>query len=129
MPGTELAYSLACTTLGRVQETGADLALGIANQTLGGTEMALGELSAARGHLETAVEAERLSGFASLLAQHLVTLGTLERVDGNLGAAYGHAEEALEVARRLGSGWMQANAERLLGRLALAAGKATEAER
>jgi DNA-binding CsgD family transcriptional regulator len=36
---------------------------------------------------------------------------------------------ALEVARRLGSGWMQANAERLLGRLALAAGEATQAER
>jgi len=63
------------------------------------------------------------------LTWHLAALGALERVDGNLDAARCCAEEALEVAQRLGSGWMQANAERLLGRLALAAGQATEAER
>jgi hypothetical protein len=56
-------------------------------------------------------------------------LGTLERVDGNPKATHGHGEEALEVGQRLGSGYMQANAEFLLGRLALAAGDATEAER
>ena len=93
------------------------------------TEIALGELPAARRHLETAVEAERRSGFAHQLTSYLAVLGTVERIDGNLTAAHGYGEEALEVARRLGSGWMQAGAERLLGRLALAVGDATEAER
>jgi DNA-binding CsgD family transcriptional regulator len=64
-----------------------------------------------------------------MLSWHLATLGTLERIDGNPDAAHEYGEEALEVARRVGSGFMQANAERLLGRLALAAGEATEAER
>ena len=35
----------------------------------------------------------------------------------------------MKVARRLGSGWLQAGAEHLLGRLALAAGATTDAER
>jgi predicted ATPase/class 3 adenylate cyclase len=126
---TESAYSLAGQTLGRVLETGAGLAFGVAHQMLGRTEIALGELPAARGHLETAVEAERLSGSVYQLSWHLVVLGTLDRVEGNLDAAHRCAEEALELARRLGSGWMQAGAERLLGRLALAVGEATEAER
>jgi len=101
----------------------------MAHQMLGRTEMVVGELPAARGHLETAVGVQRLSGFVYVLTWHLVALGTLERVEGNLDAAHRCAEEALELARRLGSGWMQANAERLLGRLALAVGEATEAER
>jgi predicted ATPase/class 3 adenylate cyclase/DNA-binding CsgD family transcriptional regulator len=126
---TELAYSLAGETLRRVVETGAGMAFGMANQMLGRTEIALGELPAARGHLEAAVEAERLSRLVGLLSWQLAFLGTVERLDGNPDAAHGHAEEALEVARRVGSGWMQAGAERLLGRLALAAGEATEAER
>ncbi|MGH3898277.1 MAG: ATP-binding protein [Pseudonocardiaceae bacterium] len=126
---TELAHSLAGQTLERALETGVGLFVGVVHQVLARTEIALRELPAARGHLETAVDAERLSGSAYLLSWHLAALGTLERVDGNLDAAHGHAEEALEVARRRGSGFMQANAERLLGRLALAAGEATEAER
>ncbi|MGH3839387.1 MAG: hypothetical protein ACRDSF_27355, partial [Pseudonocardiaceae bacterium] len=126
---TELAYSLAVTTLQRVQETGASLPLGLAYQMLARTEVALGELLAARGHLETAVEVERLSGPLFALVWHLAALGTLERVDENLDAAHRCAEEALELSRRLGSGWMQANAERLLGRLALADDEPTEAER
>ncbi|MGQ0716102.1 MAG: ATP-binding protein, partial [Pseudonocardiales bacterium] len=125
----ELAYSLASETLGRVLETGLGMALGLAHQMVGRTEMVLGEIPAARKHLETAVEAERLSGFVYMLTWHLATLGTLERIDENLAAARRCAEEALEVARRVGSGWMQANAERLLSRLALAAGDTTEAER
>ncbi|MGH3888357.1 MAG: LuxR C-terminal-related transcriptional regulator [Pseudonocardiaceae bacterium] len=126
---TELAYSLAGQTLERVLETGAGLPLGMAYQMLARTEIALGELPTARGHLETAVDADRLSGFVYQLTWHLAHLGTLERVDGNLDTARGHAEEALEVARQVGSGWMQASAERLLGRLGLAAGEPTEAER
>ncbi|MGH3811666.1 MAG: LuxR C-terminal-related transcriptional regulator [Pseudonocardiaceae bacterium] len=126
---TELAYPLAGQTLERVLETGAGLPLGIAHQMLGRTEMALGKLPAARGHLETAVEVERLSGAVFLLVWHLAALGTLERVDGNVIAAGRCAEEALAAAQRLGSGFMQAHAERLLGRLALAAGETTEAER
>lgn len=89
----------------------------------------MGELAAARGHLEAAVEVERVSQWAFFLTQHLIVLGTLDRLDGNLAAARARGEEALEVAQRLGSGWMQAGAECLLGRLALAAGEATEAER
>jgi predicted ATPase/DNA-binding CsgD family transcriptional regulator len=126
---TELAYSLASKMLERVLETGAGLALVTAHQMLGRAEIALGKLPAARRHLETAVEAGRLSGLAHQLTWCLVGLGTLERIDGNPTAARGHGEEALRVARRLGSGWMQACAERLLGRLALAVGEVTEAER
>jgi tetratricopeptide (TPR) repeat protein len=126
---TELAYSLADTTLARMLETDAGMAFGLAHQILARTEIVLGELPAARGHLKTAVDVERLSGSAYHLSGHLVVLGTLERVEGNLTAAHRCAEEALEAARRLGSGFMQANAELLLGRLALAAGDATEAER
>jgi predicted ATPase/DNA-binding CsgD family transcriptional regulator len=126
---TELAYSLAGATLTQVLEAGAGFTFGITNQMLGRTEMALGKLPEARAHLETAVDVERRSGFVYLLTWHLAALGTLERVDGNLDAAQARGEEALEVARRLGGGWMQANAERLLGRLALVAGKAADAER
>lgn len=124
----ETAHSLAGETLGHVLESGAGMAIGWANQILGRTELAQGELAAARAHLETAVEVERL-GFAYMLAWHLAVLGTLERIDGNLDAAHRQGEEALEVARRVGSGWVQAHAERLLGRLGLVAGLATEAER
>jgi tetratricopeptide (TPR) repeat protein len=126
---TELAYSLADTTLERVLETGADFTFGMAHNILARTEMALGELPAARRHLETAVEAGRRSGHAYQLCGHLVVLGTLERIEGNLNAAHRCAEEALEMARRLENGYMQATAELLLSRLALTAGDATEAER
>ncbi|MGH3692771.1 MAG: LuxR C-terminal-related transcriptional regulator [Pseudonocardiaceae bacterium] len=126
---TELAYSLADETLRRVQATGAGLTAGFAHQVLGRTEIALGEFPAAREHLEAAVAADRLSGNLYPLTWDLSVRGTLDRIDGNLEAAHGHAEEALEIARRIGSGLMQAHAERLLSRLALAAGQATEAER
>jgi DNA-binding CsgD family transcriptional regulator len=126
---TEIAYSLASRTLEQVLDTGAGFALGMANQMLGRTEMALGELRAARGHLETAVEVERVSGFVYALSWHLALLGSLERITGNHDAARARGEEALHVARQLGSGWMQAGAERLLGRLALTAGETADAER
>jgi DNA-binding CsgD family transcriptional regulator len=125
----EPAYSLAGRTLHRVLETGAGFVLGMANQMLGRTEIALGDLVAARGHLQTAVEVERRSGFVYMLCWHLALLGSLERLDGNLEASRARGNEALELARQLGSDWMQAGAERLLGRLALAAGQATDAER
>jgi predicted ATPase len=123
------AYSLASTTLQRVRETGAGLPLGSAYQTLARAEIAMGELAAAREHLEAAVDVERFSGPHYFLVWHLAHLGILERIEGNLNAARACGEEALEVARRLGSGWMQANAERLLSRFALTAGDTTNAER
>ncbi|MGH3997085.1 MAG: LuxR C-terminal-related transcriptional regulator, partial [Pseudonocardiaceae bacterium] len=125
---TELGHSLASENLRRVRESGAGLALGMANQMLGRTEMVLGQLVAAREHLQTAVDVDRL-GFAYAHTWDLAALGTLERIDGNLEAARASGEEALEVARRLDTAWTQAGAERLLGRLALAAGEASEAER
>lgn len=125
---TESAYSLACKTLQRALDTGAGMVLGWANQTLGRTEMALGDLPEARGHLETAVEVDR-NGIAYFLTWHLAALGTLDRMEGNLDAARSRGKEALQVARRIGSPCMQAGAERLLGRLALAAGELTEAQR
>jgi len=125
---TDLAHSQASQNLTRIQETGTGFVLGMAHQILGRTEMALGELPAARWHLKTAVEVDRLSGFAYFSTWDLTALATLERIDGNLDAAHRCGEEAREVARRSGSGWMQAGAERLLGRLALAAGEATKAE-
>ncbi|MGH3977075.1 MAG: hypothetical protein ACRDS9_27735, partial [Pseudonocardiaceae bacterium] len=124
----ELAYSLASENLRQVREAGAGLASGFANQMLGRTEMVLGQLTAAREHLQTAVDVDR-PGFAYALTWDLAALGTLDRLDGNLHAARIRGEEALAVARRLGGGWMKAGAERLLGRLALVAGEATEAER
>jgi DNA-binding CsgD family transcriptional regulator len=126
---TKLAYSLAGKTFQHVLETGAGPPLGIAHQVLGRTEMVLDELPSAREHFTAAIAGDRRLGFAYVLTWHLTHLGTLERVDGNLDAAHRCAGEALEVARRLGSGFMQAGAERLLSRLALAAGEATEAER
>jgi tetratricopeptide (TPR) repeat protein len=125
---TQCAYSLAGETLKRAVDTGAGMVLGWANQTLGRTEMALGDLAAARGHLEAAVGVDR-RGIAYFLTWHLAALGTLDRMEGNFDAARSRGEEALEVARLIGSGWMQAGAERLLGRLALAAGQPTKAER
>ncbi|MGH2392009.1 MAG: hypothetical protein ACRDGH_00740, partial [Candidatus Limnocylindria bacterium] len=124
---TEFAYSLARENLGRVRKAGAGIALGMANQMLGRTEMVLGQLVAAREHLQTAVDVDGL-GFAYAHTWDLAALGTLDRLDGDLDAAQARGEETLEVARRLGSGWLQASAERLLGRLALVAGEATEAE-
>ncbi|HEX6402611.1 MAG TPA: adenylate/guanylate cyclase domain-containing protein [Pseudonocardiaceae bacterium] len=124
----ELACSLGTSTLKQVREAGVGIILGAANQTLARAEMALGELGAAREHLEAAVEVERGSQFAYFLTQHLAVLGTLDRIDGHLDAARAHGAEALEVAQRLGSGWMQAGAECLLGRLSLTAGEAGEAE-
>ena len=108
-------------TFARALETGAGLTFGMAHQILARTEIALGDLSAARGRLEAAVDAERRSGFAFQASWHLAAMGTLELIGGNLETARRCGEEALEVARWLGSGWMQANAERLLGRVALAA--------
>jgi hypothetical protein len=54
---TELAYSLASTTLKRVQEAGAGLVSGMANHMLAATLMARGELAATRDYLEIAVTA------------------------------------------------------------------------
>ncbi len=126
---TDLAYARAGEVLAGVLDSGAGLALGMAHQVLARTEVALGELPAARGHLQTAVDVERLAGCVYLLSGHLAALGPRERVEGTLDAARACGEEALEVARQLGSEWMHANAERLLSRLALAAGEATKAER
>jgi DNA-binding CsgD family transcriptional regulator len=126
---TQLAYVLARENLARVAEAGTGFPLGTAHQILGKSEMVRGQLSAAREHFQTAIEVERSSGFVFQLSWHLAAVGTLECVEGDLDAARGHGAEALDVARRLGSGWMQASAERLLGRLALAGGGASEAER
>jgi predicted ATPase/class 3 adenylate cyclase len=123
---TESAYSLAGKTLKRGLETGAGFALGQNNQMLGRAEMAMGDLAAARGCFQTAIDVDRRAAY--FLTWHLTALGTLERIDGNPEAARRHSEEALAVARQVGSGWMQAGAKCLLARLALAAGEPTEAE-
>src|SRR6185312_14506233 len=129
---TELAYTLADTTLQRVQQTGVGSALSLAQQALGRTELALGKLAAAREHLHNAANIDRhgplyFSSWFSSWA--LAGLGTLERLEGNLQAASYHGKEALEGAQRLGSGWMQADAQRLLARVALATGNTSDAER
>jgi predicted ATPase/class 3 adenylate cyclase len=125
---TELAYMLADITLQRVQQAGVGLALGMSQQALGRTELALGKLAAAREHFHNAVNVD-CDGLLYFFSWALTGLGTLERLEGNLEAAYRHGKEALDSARRLGSGWMQAGAERLLARLALAAGNTSDAER
>jgi predicted ATPase/class 3 adenylate cyclase/DNA-binding NarL/FixJ family response regulator len=125
---TRSGESLATRTLERVRERGAGFVLGTVNQMLGRAEVARGDLAAAREHLETAVAVER-QGFAYLLAWHLTALGTLERIEGNLDEARARGEQALEIARTVGSGWMQAGAERLLGRVALDAERPTDADR
>ncbi len=125
---TENARALAEETLRSAVRTGAGMAIGGANQFLARAELAVGELAAAREHLETAVEIDRL-GVTYIVPEHLSILGTLERIDGNLDAAREHGQEALEIAKKVGSGFMQAYAERLLGRVALAAGDVTQADR
>ncbi|HKR50123.1 MAG TPA: NB-ARC domain-containing protein [Pseudonocardiaceae bacterium] len=122
----ERAYALASVTLQRVQEDGVGLSLGMAQQMLGRTEIALGKLTVAREHLHDAVSIDR-HGVLHFFCWALVGLGTLERLEGNLQAAHNYGEQALDSARRLGSGWMQAGAERLLARLALASGKTSDA--
>jgi tetratricopeptide (TPR) repeat protein len=124
---TERAYALADATLQRMREIGVGFTLGMAQQALGRTELALGKFAAAREHLHNAVNVD-CQGMLYLFCWALTGLGTLERVVGDLQAAHDHGEQALESARRLGSGWMQAGAERLLARLALAAGNSSDAE-
>jgi len=125
---SERAYALASATLQRVQQAGMAFVLGMVQQALGRTELALGKLAAAREHLHNAVNIDR-QGRLYFFSWALVGLGTLERVEGNLKDADNHGREALDSARRLGSGWLQAGAERLLARLALAAGNISDAER
>jgi tetratricopeptide (TPR) repeat protein len=54
--------------------------------------------------------------------------GTLHRVSGDLAQAEGSHHQALELARQIGSSWDEAHALAGLGRCALAAGHATQAE-
>jgi len=125
---TENAYALASATLKRVQQVGAGTVLGMVQGTLGRAELALGKLAAAREHLHSAVYTD-CHGMLYYLCWALAGLGTLERLEGNLQAAYNYGEQALDTARRLGSVWMQAGAERLLARVALAMGNTDDAER
>jgi predicted ATPase/DNA-binding CsgD family transcriptional regulator len=120
------ARALARQTLELAVETGAGRVVGRGNEAVARTELALGELTAARRHLKAAVEAE---GTAYHAAEQLAALGTAERIAGHIDAARDRAEEALAIARRMGSGWLQAQAEGLLGRLALAEADVREAER
>jgi DNA-binding CsgD family transcriptional regulator len=114
--------------LAQVTRTGAGLAVGFANQVLARAELILGDLAAARIHLENAIDADSL-GLSYFLPEHLAILGRLDLMEGHADAARARADEALEVALRVGSGWMQAYAERLLGRIALADGDAGAADR
>ena len=125
---TDHAYALASATLERVQQTGAGLALGMAYQALGQTELVLGKLTAAREHLSNAVNIHRQKELYGL-SWALIALGHLDRLEGNFQAARDHGDQALDSARRLGSRWLQAGAEQLLARLALAADKTSDAER
>jgi predicted ATPase/class 3 adenylate cyclase len=125
---TKRAYVLANATLERVQDAGADFALGIVQQALGRTELALGKSAAALEHLQNAVQADR-QGMLYMFSWALTGLGTLERVKGDLETAQDYGVEALDSAQRLGSGWLQAGALRLLARLALAMGNTSDAER
>jgi predicted ATPase/class 3 adenylate cyclase/DNA-binding CsgD family transcriptional regulator len=124
----EVARELISGPLAQVTETGAGIAMGFANQVMARVDLFHGDLSAARRHLQLAIESDS-AALAYFLPEHLSLLATLERIEGNLGAAHDHLDEALEVARRVGSGWMQAFAGRTLARLALADGDAGEAER
>ena len=123
----EVAQRHIAGPLAQVTKTGAGLAAGFANQALARAEMILGDLAAARRHLEVAIDADSL-GLSYFLPEHLAFLGRVELMEGNAAAARARADEALEVAIRLGSGWMQAYPERLLGRLALAEGDVAAAE-
>jgi predicted ATPase/class 3 adenylate cyclase/DNA-binding CsgD family transcriptional regulator len=123
----EKAKRLGEGPLAQVTETEAGIAVGFANQVMARVELALGNLGEARRHLELAIEADRLR-LAYFLPEHLSLLGTLDLMEGKIDAAFDHGKEALEIGRRVGSRWLQSFAERLLARVALAAGEPSEAE-
>ena len=124
----EKGKALGKGPLEQVAEAEAGIAVGFANQVMARVELALGDLNAARRHLELAIEADRLR-LAYFLSEHLSILGTVDRLEGNLDAALSHGEEALQIARRVGSGWLRSFAERLLARIALERGDLGEADR
>ena len=124
----ELAQRHITGPLAQVTQAGAGIAVGLANQVMARAELALGNLSEARRHLELAIEADRLR-LAYFLPEHLGLLGTLDRIEGKIDAALDHGREALDIARRVGSRWLESFAERLLARVALAVGDSAEAER
>ena len=124
----EVARALISGPLAHVTETGGGMAMGFSNQVMARAELFVGDLSAARRHLQLAMDADSV-GLAYFLPEHLALMATVERIEGNLAAARDRAEESLEVARRVGSGWMQAFADRALARIAFANGEPGEAER
>ncbi len=78
---TELANSLAVSTLERVRAAGAGFTMSGAYLMLAKTEVALGRLSTARWAAETAVDAARSSGLGYHLPRALQLMGTVERLE------------------------------------------------
>ncbi|HEX2052737.1 MAG TPA: LuxR C-terminal-related transcriptional regulator [Actinomycetota bacterium] len=122
----EAARRCAQETLESIRRSGAGLVTGIASRMLASTEIALGDFSAARANLTSAVRLD--AGFPWARSAHLAALATLDRLEGNAREALVRAVEALEVARVLGSPAMQAGAELVLGRLAFDAGRVGEGQ-
>ena len=102
----EMAKGHISGPLAQVTEAQAGLAVGFANQAMAKAELALGDLTAARRHLELAIEADRLL-LAYFLPEHLVLLGTLDRIEGDLDAALDHGKEALQACPTSGQ-WVDA---------------------
>ena len=78
--------------------------------------------------LEESLGIERDIGNRGGEAETLNETGTLYRVSGDLAQAEGFHQQALDLARAIASSWDEAHALAGLGRCALAAGHATQAE-
>ena len=89
---------------------------------------ATGEYPAAARVLEQALGIYRDLGDRGGEATALNERGTLHRVSGDLAEAEGCHQRALDLAGAIASSWDEAHALAGLGRCALAAGHATQAE-
>jgi predicted ATPase/DNA-binding CsgD family transcriptional regulator len=122
----EAAEQRMRATYARALEAGGDFALGCTVTWLAQAQAALGDIAGARAALEQVTSTGIDGGF--VLSTATVALADLLRASGNLTAAEARASEALTIGRRVGTPWVIANANEVLGRLAAARGEWGSAE-
>jgi predicted ATPase/class 3 adenylate cyclase/DNA-binding CsgD family transcriptional regulator len=121
----EAAEQRMRATYARALEAGGDFALGCTVTWLAQAQAALGDIAGARAALEQVTSTGIDGGF--VLATATVALADLLRASGNL-TAEARASEALTIGQRVGTPWVIANANEVLGRLAVVRGEWSSAE-